>query len=1049
MAANACGLDKSVRLNNGQPIPPDSGHSQSDTTTSIALPLIQEGQDSRSADHLQLARVQYSPRGPTRSAEDEPSPEFLALLKNIPSFISADSSSALHEKICHIQNFEKEFLALATKIMERANRECLTENDYKNLELVLVYIKEFKKLCIDIRGIEQEIEENHVKKVQQHAELVLGFEAGLHELQTKKMVTRHAQETHEQKLRVVAQELKLKEEEQKHKHALDLLKASEESRLERQQEPISRREQDAQKEDAEIPVTRKTDSLPPVNLKAPLETFIPRVLWIEKLEKVLLPSNHWDSQDPLRWIVLFGLGGLGKSELACYFANKYIRRYSFVCWIDCNTPEARQLSYKELAKILKITLEDKMSIDEQHQLIISRLEKCQFKLPWLLIFDNANNSIPRPQRGGFILVTSNQRDIWPLSPDNCLEMSVFTEDESLTLVKRLTRQNDETNMRSLVHALDLFPLAIDTAAAFICRASMPVSEYLTRISKARVFLEGTIRHPKSLLTTMEITLTELVKLNPLAFEWLNLAAHLNPIKVPKIWLSRWLARKSVDKDTTPSEWGIFSVLHNFSLIHSSDDKLYFSMHPLLQEIIRWTQQEKRIAFCRSALNLLMAEEEKIQWQLRANIKNEQIWLLHAVCITKSDCFAHVTELERGNLLKIIGLIHVFNNKNGLEWLSSALTELNKAGEHASPKDKAECLKGIGLSHYILRNFQHSLNSLNESLHMFEEFYRSNDHPEIIHCLVDLGIVELGLCNYGFAIDLFDKAIEKYKKNTSAVSDHHIARCLQNKAIAMEEYGCPTEAVIETFDDAIVNFKNVHSEHFNPLICLCLIQKGRNLAKINRSQEALEILHSAIKGLTEIFQGASHPLIAYCLTEIGRVLVFSQPREALKNLNQALTMFNDISDENNRHFVGSCLSVMAMTFRILNCSDLSLVCNRAVLKIHQDIFRNIEHTYIAGSMFDVGFSLIRLNRYEQALTYLKNALQIFRKNFANRSHVMLADCICALALNYYLLNQKKIAIEFAEESRKMYGLLKVSDTDPRVQLAVGILKETGKSHCIIV
>ncbi|BBI17833.1 hypothetical protein [Neochlamydia sp. S13] len=154
-----------------------------------------------------------------------------------------------------------------------------------------------------------------------------------------------------------------------------------------------------------------------ISLKAPLEGFTGRLDLMEKLENALLPLAEREMHAPSVWRAICSFTGMGKSELACYFANKHQQHYSLIWWIDSERGEGRALAYRKLATTLKIDIDEKATTQEIEENLFFWLENHPFEKPWLLIFDNVEEKIKLPQRGGFILITSQKKDIGLLLKD--------------------------------------------------------------------------------------------------------------------------------------------------------------------------------------------------------------------------------------------------------------------------------------------------------------------------------------------------------------------------------------------------------------------------------------------------------------------------------------------------------------------------------------------------------------------------------------------------------------------------------------------------------
>jgi hypothetical protein len=113
--------------------------------------------------------------------------------------------------------------------------------------------------------------------------------------------------------------------------------------------------------------------------------FIGRDNELEQMKTILL-SNP-DSSDR-KVLVLGGMGGIGKTQMAIHYARQHRLSYSSVFWINATTESALRTSLRRLApQMLPSETVDQLDDNQlwvQISLWLSELENSR----WLLIFDN-------------------------------------------------------------------------------------------------------------------------------------------------------------------------------------------------------------------------------------------------------------------------------------------------------------------------------------------------------------------------------------------------------------------------------------------------------------------------------------------------------------------------------------------------------------------------------------------------------------------------------------------------------------------------------------
>lgn len=187
-----------------------------------------------------------------------------------------------------------------------------------------------------------------------------------------------------------------------------------------------------------------------------IDYFVGRVSNLTSIESVVLPFTGPER----RVVVLHGLGGIGKSQLAIEFAKKHRSDYTAVLWLNAKTENTLKRSFAANASRLPKGFFSQELLDgpqnEEALSSILRDMKTWLGLPgndrWLLIFDNVDNpKIPENKRQyaydirsyfpeahqGSILVTTRWRT---LRIGHLLEVVKLSEDdEGISLLDRMCR----------------------------------------------------------------------------------------------------------------------------------------------------------------------------------------------------------------------------------------------------------------------------------------------------------------------------------------------------------------------------------------------------------------------------------------------------------------------------------------------------------------------------------------------------------------------------------------------------------------------------------
>lgn len=226
-----------------------------------------------------------------------------------------------------------------------------------------------------------------------------------------------------------------------------------------------------------------------------------------ELDFITSSIQSFRSNKPTRF-VMHGMPGLGKSQMALYFADHAFtsEAYSHVLWASASTAE--KLS-QGLTKILVLTNHpDRSHPDLAVQLATTRLWFEQSDAHgcrrWLLILDNVtpesvdflHEHLPRLNASGTILMTTRTRDVAESVANVAgqehpiFELKALSKELSIDLLLRKAAINngDEADRESagrLVGRIGCLPLAVEQAGAFMKRSGLKNASQLDELYSER------------------------------------------------------------------------------------------------------------------------------------------------------------------------------------------------------------------------------------------------------------------------------------------------------------------------------------------------------------------------------------------------------------------------------------------------------------------------------------------------------------------------------------------------------------------------------------
>ncbi len=177
--------------------------------------------------------------------------------------------------------------------------------------------------------------------------------------------------------------------------------------------------------------------------------------------------------------VLYGIGGVGKSQAAIEYAHRFAAGYDVLWWVPAQQPEVIPQKLAQLAPDLG--LETDGDVVRTARAVLDALASGRPYHRWLLLFDNAEDPelldpwLPAAAPGGHVLVTSRDRR-WARRPGRT-EVEVFDRAESVELVRHFNTGVERADAERIAELLGDLPLAVGQAAAWLQETPMPAATY--------------------------------------------------------------------------------------------------------------------------------------------------------------------------------------------------------------------------------------------------------------------------------------------------------------------------------------------------------------------------------------------------------------------------------------------------------------------------------------------------------------------------------------------------------------------------------------------
>jgi tetratricopeptide (TPR) repeat protein len=263
-----------------------------------------------------------------------------------------------------------------------------------------------------------------------------------------------------------------------------------------------------------------------------------------------LASHLGPSPEQVPTVVVAGLGGVGKSQLASEYTHRYGQYYvGGVLWVSLADPNTIANEVAACGGAGAMDLRPDFAALPPAEQVGLVLAAWQSPLPRLLIFDNCENEETlaqwRPSSGGCRVLVTSRRPLWdPTLGVDVLDLDVLSPGDGLSLLERYqpaAGPEDAGALADIVVELGQLPLALHLAGSYLRRyptATSPAA-YLDQLRTSPVIDHRSLtaagisptRHIQSIAATFAISVDQLAggdAADDLARRCLIHAAYLAP-----------------------------------------------------------------------------------------------------------------------------------------------------------------------------------------------------------------------------------------------------------------------------------------------------------------------------------------------------------------------------------------------------------------------------------------------------------------------------------------------------------------------------------------
>ncbi|KAI1157631.1 kinesin light chain 1 [Nemania serpens] len=476
--------------------------------------------------------------------------------------------------------------------------------------------------------------------------------------------------------------------------------------------------------------------------------------FVAREEELAEMHRTLNSDGSRRVVVLHGLGGIGKTQLAVTYAKRYKDEYSAIFWFNIKDETSIQHSFTKVARQILQQYPDASRLSaldlQQNQEEVVEAVKAWFSLPgntrWLLVYDNFDDPklgdstdgggidigrfLPEAYQGSVIVTTRSSR----VDLGHRIQVRKLASiDDGLQILATTSGRDSaqyDVDAKRLVEKLDGLPLAIATAGTYLRRVSVDFANYLRLYEESWAKLHMSTPslgsyQDRTLCSTWQLSYVRIQEQNPLAAHLLQWWAYFDN---EDIWFEllqpsgadgpAWISELANELDFN----SVMGILHDYGFVepHISTSDLIrsrgYSIHACVHSWAAYVlNRDRDVSLARVTVECVAAsvpsQDERQFWLLQRRL------LSHAIkcCATITDG-DHVTVGAFHNL----GLLYADQGKlqEAEDMYLRALRGYEKA---IGPRDIIKYRPAIN----TLRNFGALLSAqgkLTEAKTLFEQAY---------------------------------------------------------------------------------------------------------------------------------------------------------------------------------------------------------------------------------------------------------------------------------------------------------------------------------------
>ncbi|GAA2907806.1 FxSxx-COOH system tetratricopeptide repeat protein [Nonomuraea rubra] len=574
----------------------------------------------------------------------------------------------------------------------------------------------------------------------------------------------------------------------------------------------------------------------------------------ELRERLALDSTALVGQPPQP---IYGMGGIGKTEIAAEYAHRHSEDYDLVWWVRAEQEETIINALIGLGRKMALNGFRPDDRDYSAKLVLSALAAHDPFERWLLIYDNVEsaNEVQNylPSGGGHVIITTRDRHWRRAMNLDGIEVGEFLPEDTVKFLHKrviaLSGRGSERSVDAEAEAQDLagqlgnLPLAAEHAAAYLNETGTSITEYLALFrDNAHALLASSvdIKYPQTVATTWSVSRN---KISPEADALFRLLASLSAEPVAEELLVQPTVAASLPE---PLSRVLSSVtdfrraareLGRYSMLKLDGVRNVVQLHRVVQAVTRdrmVREDPEAAARYREAAHLLLAASDPRAVDREDSEQIYQRSLQHLVP-------SKATESGDPNVRRLIinQVEQLFRRGGHQESLRLGLPTLESWRERFGPDDKhtlALALQ-VGNALRVSGRWEESQRLLADTLRRLHDGFGELD-PVYLDCARVHGIGLRLLGRYAEALQNDQKLLPLFERELRP--DHpDTLRIRSNVAVSLRCLGRFAEA-LEYDDETLAERLRIFGPVERPTLS-SQFGRARCLRGLGRYEESLDLV----------------------------------------------------------------------------------------------------------------------------------------------------------------------------------------------------------------